>query len=105
MNQQLENILKDLEYDKVFIINYRNNIMTKDYVTINEEIIDVLGHKVKVVTERFSDEYLDSDRFKPQCFRCCFYSGLASYKSPCICQYINCKCYSRDQGIRFEIVE
>ena len=49
--------------------------MTKDYVAINEEKITVLGHKVKVITERFSDEYLISNRFEPRCFHCCFYSG------------------------------
>ena len=56
--------------------------MTKDYVTIKEEVVDVLGHKVKVVTERFSDEYLDSKRFQPICLRCSFNPGHPSYKEP-----------------------
>lgn len=78
--------------------------MTKDYVTIREEVIDVLGHKVKVITERFSDEYLTSNRFEPRCFRCCFYSGQPFYKAPCICQYIRCNGYMDEQP-HFELVE
>lgn len=78
--------------------------MTKDYVKIREEIVDVLGHKVKVITERFSDEYLTSNRFEPRCFRCCFYSGQPSYKAPCICQYIRCNGYM-DVQPHFELAE
>lgn len=78
--------------------------MTKDYVTIKEEVVDVLGHKVKVVTERFSDEYLDSKRFQPRCLRCCFYSGQPSYIKPCICQYLDCTQYRGDEATHFELM-
>lgn len=78
--------------------------MTKDYVTIKEEVVDVLGHKVKVVTERFSDEYLDSKRFQPICLRCIFNPGHPSYKEPCICRYLRCGMLY-DEAIHFELVD
>lgn len=78
--------------------------MAKDYVTIEEEVVDVLGHKVKVVTERFSDEYLHSKRFQPRCLRCCFYSGKPTYIKPCICQYVRCNGYSREVQRHFELM-
>jgi len=79
--------------------------MTKDYVTISTEELDILGYKVKAITERFSDEYLDSNRFESRCLRCCFNPGKPSYMSPCICQYIRCDGYSRDLQIHFELVQ
>jgi len=79
--------------------------MTKDYVTISTERFNIFGHKVKAITERFSDEYLDSDRFESRCLRCCFDSGQPSYKKPCICQYIDCNGYGRDLQVHFELDE
>ena len=79
--------------------------MTKDYVTIGEEVVDVLGHKVKVVTERFSDEYLDSKRFESRCLRCIFNPDHPSYKEPCICRYLHCTQYRGDEAIHFELVD
>lgn len=77
--------------------------MTKDYVTISEENLNIFGHKVKAITERFSDEYLGSKRFQPRCLRCCFYSGQPRYEGlPRICQYIKCKGYW-DTAIHFEL--
>ena len=72
--------------------------MTKDYVPISTEYFNIFGHKVKVITERFSDEYLDSDRFEPRCFRCCFNNSK-------FCSYIKCSRYSYDLGVHFEIAE
>lgn len=81
--------------------------MTKDYVTISTENLDIFGHKVKAITERFSDEYLDSKRFQPRCLRCCFYSGQPRYMGPPrICQYIKCnRYYSRNEQLHFELDE
>ena len=79
--------------------------MKKDYVTIGEEVVDVLGHKVKVVTERFSDEYLDSKRFQSRCLRCIFNPGHPSYKAPCICRYLRCTQYRGDEATHFELVD
>ena len=79
--------------------------MTKDYVTIKEEVVDVLGHKVKVVTERFSYEYLNSKRFQPRCLRCIFNPGHPSYKAPCICRSLDCTLYSMDEAIHFELAK
>ena len=81
--------------------------MTKDYVTIKEEVVDVLGLKIKAVTERFSDEYLNSKRFRPRCLRCCFYSGQPRYEGPPrICQYIKChRYYERDLQLHFELID
>lgn len=70
--------------------------MTEDYVIVKEEVVDVLGHKVKVVTERFSDEYLSSRRFQPRCLRCIF-----NPSRPSICQYLYCTLI-RDEAIHFE---
>ena len=78
--------------------------MTKDYMVVNEEKLTILGHKVKVITERFSPEYLNSNRFEPRCFRCCFYSGQPSYVKPCICQYIRCNGYGHERP-HFELDE
>ena len=78
--------------------------MTKDYVTIREEYITIFGHKVKVITERFSDEYLNSKRFEPRCFRCCFYTKRDSYKEPIICDYIRCNGYI-DTARHFELID
>ena len=74
--------------------------MTKDYVTIIEEEFDLLGHKVKAVTERFSDEYLDSKRFEPRCLRCCFNNNISDF-----CNKIRCNSFSRDIQTHFELVE
>lgn len=81
--------------------------MTKNYVTIKEEVVDVLGYKIKAVTERFSDEYLNSKRFQPRCLRCCFYSGQPRYVGPPrICQYIDChRYYGRDLQLHFELMD
>lgn len=73
--------------------------MTKDYVTIIEEEFNLLGHKVKAVTERFSDEYLDSKRFKTRCLRCCFNNNIKDF-----CNKIRCNNYSRDLQTHFELV-
>jgi hypothetical protein len=45
--------------------------MTKDYTVIRKEKLTVLGHKVMVVTEIFSDEYLNSNRFVPRVYARC----------------------------------
>lgn len=74
--------------------------MTKDYVTIDEKTINILGHKVKAITERCSDEYLDNERFKPRCYRCCFFNK----EDKSICSYIRCDCYSIDLQIHFELI-
>lgn len=73
--------------------------MTQDYVTIIEEEFDLLGHKVKEVTERFSDEYLDSKRFEPRCLRCCFNNNINDF-----CNKIRCNNFSRDLQTHFELV-
>lgn len=79
--------------------------MTKDYVTISTERFNIFGHKVKAITERFSDEYLSSKRFQSRCLRCCFYSGQPRYKGqPRICQYIDCNGYW-DTALHFELDE
>ena len=77
--------------------------MTKDYVTIKEENFNILGHKVKAITERFSVEYLGSKRFQPRCLRCCFYSGQPRYEGPPrICLYINCRQHGHE-ATHFEL--
>lgn len=78
---------------------------SKDYITYREENFNILGHKVKAITERFSDEYLDSKRFKSRCLRCCFYSNRDSYKEPRLCDYIHCNGYSRDIQVHFELAD
>jgi hypothetical protein len=79
--------------------------MTKNYTTIRTEKLIILGHKVKAIIERFSDEYLDSERFKSRCLRYCFYTERESYSEPCICDYIRCNGYSRDIQIHFELID
>lgn len=74
--------------------------MTQDYVTIIEEEFEVFGHKIKAVTELFSDEYLDSKRFESRCLRCCF-----NTKGTRFCGYIRCNCFSFDKQIHFELVD
>ena len=74
--------------------------MTQDYVTIIEEEFDLLGHKVKGVTERFSDEYLDSKRFEPRCSRCCFNNNIKDF-----CKKIRCNSFSIDIQTHFELVD
>lgn len=71
--------------------------MVKDYVAISEKTIDILGHKVKAVRERFSDEYLNSTRFESRCLRCCFNNSK-------ICKFIRCNGYSIDDQTHFEKV-
>lgn len=73
--------------------------MTQDYVTIIEEEFDLLGHKIKAVTERFSDEYLDSKRFEPRCLRCCFNNNIKDF-----CKKIRCRNFSRDLQTHFELI-
>lgn len=71
--------------------------MTKDYVIIRVENLNILGHKVKAITERFSDEYLDSDRFQSRCLRCCFCD------EPRVCHFIRCSGWSHDNETHFEL--
>jgi hypothetical protein len=79
--------------------------MTQDYVTVREEKFNILGHEVKAVTELFSDEYLDSDRFQSRCLRCCFYNERdILYRTPCLCDYIKCNGFSCDRQTHFEII-
>ena len=79
--------------------------MTKDYVTIREEDFNILGRKVKAITERFSDEYLDSKRFQPRCLRCCFYNEDYWDRKKRICNYIHCGAYSKDIATHFELAK
>lgn len=79
--------------------------MTKDYVTVKEEKFNILGHEVKAVTELFSDEYLDSDRFQSRCLRCCFYTKREFLdRTPRFCDYIHCHWFSRDRQTHFELI-
>ena len=79
--------------------------MTKDYVTIGEEKFNILGHEVKAVTELFSDEYLDSDRFQSRCLRCCFYTEREFLdRTPRFCDYIHCNWFSNDRQTHFELI-
>lgn len=79
--------------------------MTKDYVTVKEEKFNILGHEVKAVTELFSDEYLDSDRFQSRCLRCCFYTEREFLdRTPRFCDYIHCNWFSQDRQTHFELI-
>lgn len=79
--------------------------MTQDYVTIKEEKFNILGHEVKAVTELFSDEYLESDRFQSRCLRCCFYTKREFLnRTPRFCDYIHCNWFSQDRQTHFEII-
>jgi hypothetical protein len=79
--------------------------MTKDYVTVKEEKLNILGHEVKAVTELFSDEYLESDRFQSRCLRCCFYSKREFLdRTPRFCDYIHCNWFSQDRQTHFELI-
>lgn len=79
--------------------------MTQDYVTIRKEKFNILGHEVNAITELFSDEYLDSDRFQSRCLRCCFYTKREFLdRAPCFCDYIKCNGISRDRQTHFEII-
>lgn len=79
--------------------------MTQDYVTVREEKFNILGHEVKAVTELFSDEYLNSDRFQSTCLRCCFYTKREFLdRTPRFCDYIKCYSISRDRQTHFEII-
>ena len=79
--------------------------MTKDYVTVKEEKLNILGHEVKAVTELFSDEYLDSDRFQSRCLRCCFYTKREFLdRTPRFCDYIHCNWFSQDRQTHFELI-
>ncbi len=77
--------------------------MTKDYAVIRKEELTVLGHKVMAVTEIFSDEYLDSDRFVPRCLRCCFSKNYGDAYN--FCTYIKCDCGRGDVATHFELIE
>lgn len=79
--------------------------MTKDYVTVKEEKLNILGHEVKAITELFSDEYLDSDRFQSRCLRCCFYTKREFLdRTPRFCDYIHCNWFSQDRQTHFELI-
>jgi len=78
--------------------------MTKDYIVLRIENLNVLGHKVKAVTELFSDSYLNSKRFESRCLRCCFYSDEKDFsKKPHICDYIDCNNVRYDLQTHFEL--
>lgn len=76
--------------------------MKEDYVVWKVENLNVLGHKVKAVTELFSDSYLKSKRFESRCLRCCFYSEK-DYSKAHICDYINCSNPRYDFQTHFEL--
>ena len=80
--------------------------MTQDYVTVKVEKFNILGHEVKAVTELFSDEYLNSDRFQSPCLRCCFYTKREFLdRTPRFCDYINCaNLVSCDRQTHFELI-
>ena len=72
--------------------------MTKDYAVFRTEELTILGHKVKVITEIFSDDYLDSHRFESRCLRCCF------VKDKNICKFIKCNSPRGDVATHFELI-
>ena len=74
--------------------------MTQDYVIIREEEFDLLGHKIKAVTEKFSDDYLDSKRFESRCLRCCFNNNRSDF-----CRKIRCNSFSIDIQTHFELAD
>ncbi len=77
--------------------------MTKDYTVIRKEKLTVLGHKVMAVTEIFSDEYLNSNRFVPRCLRCCFSKNYRDTYN--FCNYIKCNGGRGDVATHFELVD
>jgi hypothetical protein len=78
------------------------NDIEDDYVTIKEVVVDVLGFKVKAVTERFSDHYLHSKRYQSRCLRCVFKYNRQPYdEQEGICHYLNCWRYG-DEAMHFE---
>ena len=72
--------------------------MINDYVTVQTEELTIFGHKVKAITERFNDNYLNSIRFQPRCLRCCF-------KDSKFCNFIKCTWWSNDLQTHFEIIK
>lgn len=79
--------------------------MTQDYVTVKRERLNILGHEVDAITELFSDEYLESDRFQSRCLRCCFYTKREFLdRTPRFCDYIHCSWFSCDRQTHFELI-
>lgn len=80
--------------------------MTQDYVIVRKEKFNILGHEVNAITELFSDEYLDSDRFQSRCLRCCFYNKREFLdRTPNFCDYIKCSDFiGCDRQTHFELI-